>query len=125
MFDAVVLIIALAFLDDVFRAESIKSVEDLFKKRVQAPRHSLHIKWKKSWLNKPIIRQAVPTSNGIQTSDDKPLTYNIYLKSLQRLSKLVGFPQLLTPYCLRRGSGEGVESKRPHQLIITNTDIYF
>lgn len=117
MFDAIVLIITLAFLDDAFRAESIKSVEDLFKKRVQAPRHSLHIKWKESWLNKPIIRQAVPTTNGIQTSDDKPLTYNTYLKYLQRLSKLVGFPQLLTPYCLRRGSGESVEGKRPHQFI--------
>lgn len=56
MFDAILLIITLAYLDDAFRAESIKSVEDLFKKRVQAPRHSLHIKWKKSWLNKPIIR---------------------------------------------------------------------
>ena len=50
--------IVFALDDDAFEAD-IKSVEDIFRIRVQAPRRSVQLRFKKSMLGTPIVRQAV------------------------------------------------------------------
>ncbi len=50
--------IVLAILDDAFESQ-IRSIEDIFRLRVRAPRKSLQLRFKKSMLGIPIFRQAV------------------------------------------------------------------
>ncbi len=108
IFDAIILMITIAILDDAFES-NIKSAEQLFQTQVKKPRHSLHLKWKKSILKTPIFRQAVPSVYGVRTSDTKALRYHTYLYYIQQLGFAVGFPQILSPYCIRRGAGEAVD----------------
>ena len=100
--------ITIAILDDAFDS-GIKSVEQVFRTRVKAPRHSLHFWWKDSKKKTPIFRQAEPSATGIQTSDNKALRYYTYLYYLQRLGLVAGFMQILGAYVIRRGSGEAVD----------------
>jgi len=108
IFDAIMLMITIAIVDDAFES-NIKSPEQLFQIRVKKPRRSLHLRWKKSILKTPIFRQAVPSVNGVRTSDTKALRYHTYLYYLQQLGFAVGFPQILAPYDIRRGAGEAVD----------------
>src|SRR5947208_13420942 len=100
--------IVIALLDDAFES-GVKSVEDIYRTRVPALRHSLDFKWKKEKLRTPIFRQAERTTTGIETSDKKALRYHIFLYYLQRLGLAAGFMQILTAYAIRRGAGEAVE----------------
>ena len=106
--------LAIAVHDNAFRSEKIQSVRDIFRLRVKPPRRSLELKWKKSILKTPIFRQAVPSADGTRTSEPeaaKALRYHTYLYYLQRLGYVVGFPQLLGPYDIRRGAGEAVDGR--------------
>jgi hypothetical protein len=58
IFDLILLMIVFALDDDMFESD-IKSVEDIFRIRVQAPRRSVQLRFKKSMLGTPIVRQAV------------------------------------------------------------------
>ncbi|KJK84922.1 hypothetical protein H633G_11257 [Metarhizium anisopliae BRIP 53284] len=110
LFDAVLHLLALAILDQAFEA-NIQTVQDFYKIKVRPPRRSLEFEWRKDISNKPIFRQAVPTSDGtVRTSDTEALRYHTYLYYLQRLGLVTGFMQILNPYCIRRGAGEGVEA---------------
>ncbi|KAJ3498203.1 hypothetical protein NLG97_g1302 [Lecanicillium saksenae] len=110
LFDAILLFLSLALLDNAFAAE-IQSVEDFYKIRVRAPRRSLEFDWKDSIKDIPIFRQALVTHEGtIQTSPTEAIHYHTYLYYLQRLGLMTGFMQILNPYCIRRGSGEAVEA---------------
>ncbi|KAK2595006.1 hypothetical protein QQS21_007260 [Conoideocrella luteorostrata] len=110
LFDAVLHLLALAFLDHAFEA-NIQTVHDFYKVKVRPPRRSLEFDWRKDIRHKPIFRQAVLADNGsVQTSDTEALRYHTYLYYLQRLGFVTGFMQILNPYCIRRGSGEGVEA---------------
>lgn len=112
LFDAVLHLLALALLDQAFEA-NVRTVQDFYRIRVPPPRHSLEFRWRKSVNDIPIFRQAVPTSDGtVRTSDTEALRYHTYLYYLQRLGLVTGFMQILNPYCIRRGSGEGVEGER-------------
>lgn len=111
LFDAILPLLALALLDNAFKAE-IRSVEDFYKIQVRAPRHSLDFDWTEGIQDTPIFRQAVVASNGtVQTSPTEALRYHTYLYYLQRLGLTTGFMQILNPYCIRRGSGEAVEGE--------------
>lgn len=110
IFDPVILMIGRAILDDAFRLK-FKSIGDVFKKvRAEDGRKTVTLKWKKEWENKPILRQAVLTADGWQTSDE-PLRYHTFLYLLQRLGVMVGMMSILNPYNIRRGAGEAVKSK--------------
>ena len=114
VFDAVILMLAIAIHDNAFRSEKIQSVRDIFRIRVKQPRHSLELKWKKSILRTPIFRQAVSSVDGTRTSlpgDAKALRYYTYIYYLQRLGYVLGFPQLLVAYDIRRGAGEAVDGR--------------
>jgi hypothetical protein len=110
--------IAIAFANDAFNA-NIKSLEEIFKLQVKKPRHSLQLKWKKSILKTPIFRQAVPSADWVRTSHTIASHYYNYLYYLQRLGLEVGFPQILAPYGIRRGSGEAVDGKFFRHLLCT------
>ena len=50
----------------------------------------------------------------VRTSDTEALCYHTYLYYLQSLGMVTGFMQILNPYCIHRGCGEGVEGERPN-----------
>lgn len=92
------------------RWPNIKSLEDVYRIRVQPPRRSYQFRWKDEKLDTPVFRQPVMTEHGVKTSDTEPLHYHTYLYYLQGLGILCGFLQLLVAYMIRRGAGEAVES---------------
>lgn len=47
----------------------------------------------------------------VRTSDVEPLRYHTYLYYLRRLGLTTGFMQILSPYVIRRGSGEAAEDE--------------
>ncbi|EDN03649.1 hypothetical protein I7I51_05473, partial [Histoplasma capsulatum] len=102
--------LALALADDAFDARGINSVEDVLRIRVMAPRNSLHLKWKPHMLNIPVFRRAVHTAEGIRISPDKALPYDTFNQYLQRLGRNAGFEHKLTPYCIRRGTANAVDT---------------
>ena len=67
IFDPVVCMIAIGILDNAFELGFTRA-EDIFKLRVDRRRQTMCLRWKASWRNKPVFRQAVPTSDGVQTS---------------------------------------------------------
>ncbi|KID95572.1 hypothetical protein MAJ_08431, partial [Metarhizium majus ARSEF 297] len=110
LFDALILMLALAILDEAFDA-AIRSVEDFYRIRVRPPRRSMEFEWKKNILDTPIFRQPVRMKDGtIRTSDTEALRYHTYLYYLQRLGLVTGLMQILSPYTIRRGSGEAAEA---------------
>ncbi|OJD21830.1 hypothetical protein ACJ73_06825 [Blastomyces percursus] len=102
--------LALALADDAFDARGINSVEDVLRIRVTAPRNSLHLKWKPHMLNIPVFRRAVHAAEGIRISPDKALPYDTFNQYLQRLGRNAGFEHKLTPYCIRRGTANAVDT---------------
>ncbi|EEH03246.1 FluG domain-containing protein [Histoplasma capsulatum G186AR] len=70
--------LALALADGAFEARGINSIEDVLLIRVQAPRNSLHLRWKPHMLNTPIFRRAIHTAEGVRISPDKALPYDTF-----------------------------------------------
>ncbi|PNP56824.1 hypothetical protein THARTR1_03122 [Trichoderma harzianum] len=108
IFDPIILMIIIGILDNAFDA-NIKSVDDIYRVRVQQPRRSYEFRWKEEKMEIPIFRQAVMTAAGVRTSETIALRYHTYLYYLQRLGINAGFMQVLTSYMIRRGAGESVE----------------
>ena len=84
-------------------------MEDIFRIRVQAPRRSLQLRFKKSILDTPIVRQTVSSAHGVQTSPTKALRYKTFLYYFQRLGTASGMIQILAPYVIRRGTGNELD----------------
>jgi hypothetical protein len=63
IFDLTILMIYFRILDDASES-GFKSVADLYKLCVEPYKNFMQIKWKKSWRNKPICRQAFATAGG-------------------------------------------------------------
>jgi hypothetical protein len=103
VFDAILLMIIAAILDDAFESK-VTSMEDILRIRVRPPRRSLEFRWRAEMMKKPIFRQAERTSTGIQTSPTKALRYHTYLYYLQRLGLQAGLMQILGAYVIRRGA---------------------
>lgn len=108
IFDPVIRMIALVIVDNAFDAD-ITSIEHIFQLRVRAPRKSLQLKFKKEMLGTPIFRQAESTIDGVRTSTTKALRYHMFLYYHQRLGMATGFPQILKPYDIRRGTGNALD----------------
>jgi len=70
--------IALGILDNAFELEFDRA-EDIFKLRVDKHRQTMRLRWKADWKNKPVLRRAVATLDGVQTSRDEPLRYYTFL----------------------------------------------
>lgn len=108
--------IVLGMHDNAFELE-FTSVEQLFSLRVDPRRKSMRLRWKKSWEDRPLFRQAVPTVDGVRTSEKEPLRYHTFLYYIQRLGFMAGLMRILNPYNIRRGAGEAVDSVATQALL--------
>ncbi|EEH18019.2 hypothetical protein PABG_00582 [Paracoccidioides brasiliensis Pb03] len=88
----------------------VMEVSLMFMKGKQNKSQLLHLKWKPHMLNIPMFRRAVHAAEGIQISPDKALPYNTFNQYLQHLGRNAGFKQKLTPYCIRRGTANAVDT---------------
>ncbi|EEQ88960.2 FluG domain-containing protein [Blastomyces dermatitidis ER-3] len=102
--------LALALAADTFEARGISSIEDVFRIQVQAPRNSIQLKSKSNILDVPVFHRAVRTAQGVRISPDRTLPYDTFNQYLQRLGRNAGFEHKLTPYCIRRGTANAVDS---------------
>jgi hypothetical protein len=87
--------------------------EPFFTTALKAPTKAMLVNWKPEMLKVPIFQQAVRTADGLQTSKRKALRFSTYAYYLNRLGWEAGFPEKLTCYCMRRGTGNAVDGKCP------------
>ncbi|OJD24587.1 hypothetical protein ACJ73_04052 [Blastomyces percursus] len=112
--------LALALANDAFDARGIiNPVEGVLRIRVMAPRNSLHLKCEPHMLNIPVFRRAVHTAEGIRISPDQALPYDAFNQYLQRLGHNARFEHKLTPYCIRRGTANAVDSEYYYRRLHT------
>ncbi|KAL6240326.1 hypothetical protein RBB50_012764 [Rhinocladiella similis] len=104
-------IASLAFDDSAFGPPDLKSPDILFRLRARREKGCQPIPWRKEMLDVPIFRRAVATKEGVKTSPDKALTYNVYQAWVKRLGEALGYLQTLTTYCLRRALGNAINGK--------------
>ena len=104
-------LLAIAFDDDVFEAESLRSAEQIFGFVIDGPVESIQLRWKPEKLKQPIFRQAVRTGDGFSILFYKTLTYPTFNYYIQRLGCATGFEEKLSLYCIRRGTGNAVDGK--------------
>ncbi|KAK6357208.1 hypothetical protein TWF718_001532 [Orbilia javanica] len=93
--------IALAFADDVFEADEIKTPEDLLlvKPLSKFKRSSYTFRWKKESLDKPIFH-----------TDGKPWKTQNSANALKYLGRRIGFKNNLTAYNIRYGIANSLET---------------
>jgi Protein of unknown function (DUF3435) len=60
-------------------------------------------------LDTLVFRRSIPTKDGVRTSPEKALTYDTYHDYLKRLGRSAGFMEILTTYCIRRGTGNAID----------------
>ena len=103
--------LAIAFHDNAFEARGLDSVEQVFAFVIDGPINSTQLKWKPEMLTVPIFRQATRSNDGFSTSEHKPLSYSTFNYYIERLGRATGFEEKLSLYCVRRGTGNAVNSK--------------
>ena len=101
-------VVSLAFDDSAFGPPDLTTPEILFRLRAGQGKGCPPIPWKGVMLDVPIFRRACATKEGIKTSVDKVLTYNVYQAWIKRLGEALGYLQTLTTYCLRRALGNAI-----------------
>ena len=101
-------IVSLAFDDSAFGPPDLDSPEVLFRLRARRERGCQPIPWRGDMLDLPVFRRAVASKEGVKTSPDKVLTYNVYQSWVRRLGEALGYLQTLTTYCLRRALGNAI-----------------
>ena len=102
-------LIALAFADDAFSNEGIRTPADLFRLRVEdSNRNYLEVPWKASILDTPVFRSVEPGKSYI--SKMMSLKYVDFDYHLKRLGMFAGFPDGVRSYDLRRGAASAIDS---------------
>ena len=69
----------------------------------------MQLPFKSSMQDVPVFRQATHSVKGPRTSPDKALRYHVFNDYLQRLGRGTGFREILTAYCVRRGTGNALD----------------
>ena len=113
MFCPVLYMLALAFADNAFASDDIKSAQDIHKLIVPEFKESIYLKWKDEWMSRPIFRRACSTVDGPVTSMVKALPYASYASHLSRLAIGAGFRASFTAYAFRRGAAQVINSEFP------------
>ena len=108
MFCVITHIISIAFDDEAFGAPGLTSPEILFQLQARHSKGCQPISWKEDMLDVPIFRRVYATKDGIKTSPDKALPYNVFQGWIKRLGEALGYLQTLTTYCLRRALGNAI-----------------
>ncbi|KAK5312400.1 hypothetical protein LTR93_011344 [Exophiala xenobiotica] len=101
-------IVSLAFDDSTCGPPDLDSPDVLFRLRARRDKGCQPIPWRKDMMDVPIFRWAVATKEGVKTSTEKVLTYNVYQAWVRRLGEALGYLQTLTMYCLRRALGNAI-----------------
>jgi hypothetical protein len=107
-FDNVLKLEALAFLDDAFLSDVIKTSQDI--RNIYIPNHlySVPLEIKPSMKEIPILRRAVRTTEGLVTSPTLALQYRQISSQNIKLGMDAGFENEFYFYTLRRGAGEAL-----------------
>ena len=108
MFCVITHIVSIAFDDEAFGAPGLTSPEILFQLQARHSKGCQPISWKEDMLDVPIFRRVCATKDGVKTSPDKVLPYNVFQGWIKRLGEALGYLQTLTTYCLRRALGNAI-----------------
>ena len=106
--------LSLAFADTAFDSECIQCVEDIYRHTIPEFKESTLLKWKESWLTRPVFRRARVAGSGLATSATKALPYNSFVSQTKALGQGAGFRADLNPYAFRRGAAQVVNSEVFH-----------
>lgn len=101
----------MALYDEVFAAEPLKDVSNIFRAKVPAGKKCLQLKMKRTVLDTPVFREPGRAVDGHRTSPKKPLKWSTWLRYLRRLGRNSGLEQSFTQYCARRGLVNAVNRK--------------
>jgi Protein of unknown function (DUF3435) len=101
----------LAFADDAFESSEIRSPEDIYRISVPRYRNSYQIKWKPQILDVPVFRRTDRKHLAVCISSDRPLQYDAFNQGCRRLGHDAELEDPFTPYCIRRGVANAVDSK--------------
>ena len=111
MFCAVLHMLSLAFADDAFNSDDIRSVQDIYSHIVPDFKESILLRWKDEWMPRPIFRRACCMPGGLVTSSVKALPYRSYASQMSALGSGAGFRAGLTAYGFRRGASQVINSE--------------
>lgn len=103
--------LSLAFADTAFDSECIQCVEDIYRHTIPEFKESTLLKWKESWLTRPVFRRARVAGSGLATSATKALPYNSFVSQTKALGQGAGFRADLNPYAFRRGAAQVVNNR--------------
>ena len=101
----------MALYDDVFAAESLRNVSNIFQAKIPARKKCLQLKTKRKVLDTPVFREPGRAVDGYRTSTTEPLRSGTWLRYLRRLGRNSGLEQSFTQYCARRGLVNAINSK--------------
>ena len=104
-------LLSLALYDDVFAAESLRDVSNIFRAQVPRGKKCLQLKIKRSALDVPVFRAPGGAVDGFRTSPTEPLRSSTWLRYLTQLGRKSGLEKSFTQYCARRGLVNAVNSK--------------
>ena len=104
-------LLALALHDDIFTAESLQTVRNIFQARIPSGRESLQLKIKRNASDVPVFCAPGRATNSFRTSPTEPLHSSIRLRYLTELGRRCGLERPFTQYCARRGLVNAVNSK--------------
>ena len=104
-------IITLGFNNNAFDPNGVNSPAEIFKLHVKPGLLCQAIPWAGKKLKSPVFLAPNNIQPKAKASPNKPLTYAMYHRWLKRLGTETGFMQTLTTYCLRRATGNAVNSK--------------
>lgn len=104
-------LLSLALYDDVFAAESLWNVSNIFRAKIPLAKKCLQLKMKRSALDIPVFREPGRAVNGFRTSSTKALRSSTWLRYLTQLGRNSGLEKSFTQYCARRGLVNAINSK--------------
>jgi len=106
--------LALAFSDNAFKAPDLDCPEAIYQMKVPEPRQAIELEWDGEILNKCIFRRAEKGVSGMKISD-RVLPYYSISKHFRKAGQDAGFRENLTPYAIRRATGNAVNSIYHHR----------
>lgn len=101
----------MALADDAFESGIVRNIQDLYRAHIPKQRRCMRVHFKDCIGDTPIFRQATASATGCCTSPSKALRYHVFNGYLKRLGRSAGFEQVLTAYCIRRGTGNAVDGE--------------
>ncbi len=103
-------IAALAFRDNAFENERL-TPEIFWQLRVPKRLHVLPIRWKKSMLKVPLLRQTEQTPYGIDVHPTMPMKYDSSNSALKNIGDGAGYENPLDHYNFRRRTANEANRK--------------